>query len=341
VTEIVSDARTGELCRCVRVAAPQDVPPPAERTIDIALLDMNHGYPNVGHDAIVDTVRRVAETLRGELARAGAAVRVVSYAVRDRLMIPPHPGERFLLYLGSGGPGHIDPRCNRRECEETGEIVESAAWEEALFALFDAIAEHEQAALLGVCHTFGVLCRWAGIARPVLRGREKGGKSSGVRDYTLTAQALRHPWFKGLAAALPDGRHLPVIDSRYYDLIPTVQPFPPGMAAIAFETNPDGSAGEALTMCEFARAPDGRTPRIFAVNDHPEIGESAHLRELLDRKLARSEITQDWYDTRAALLSMLAQNGHSEPARLLGRRYTFSDLVRAHLARLVRSLARA
>ena len=37
--------------------------------------------------------------------------------------------------------------------------------------LFDAIHAHEEAALIGVCHTFGVLCRWSGAA---------AGRSSGA-----------------------------------------------------------------------------------------------------------------------------------------------------------------
>ena len=46
-----------------------------------------------------------------------------------------------------------------------------------------------------MCHTFGVMCRWLGIADAVLRGPEKGGKSFGIVDNLLTDAALEHPWF--------------------------------------------------------------------------------------------------------------------------------------------------
>jgi hypothetical protein len=51
-----------------------------------------------------------------------------------------------------------------------------------------------------VCHSFGVLCRWSGIARPVLRGPEKGGKSTGVLENALTGEAAENPWFGRFAA---------------------------------------------------------------------------------------------------------------------------------------------
>ena len=45
---------TTSLVQYVRVGSDRDVPPPTDRAIDIALLDMNHRWPNMGHDGLVD-----------------------------------------------------------------------------------------------------------------------------------------------------------------------------------------------------------------------------------------------------------------------------------------------
>ena len=119
------------------------------------------------------------------------------------------------------GPGHLDPRLNdgvvgraRRASPRT------RPGRPPLFELFDRIRADADAALLAVCHTFGVMCRWLGVADAVLRGPEKGGKSTGIVENVLTDAALAHPWFSRFAEALPDGRRLRVLDNRLYDLIP-------------------------------------------------------------------------------------------------------------------------
>ena len=86
------------------------------------------------------------------LEQAGLAARVLSYDVRSRGMIPEPPGDRLRLYIGTGGPGHIDPRRNDGASEGTQGIVEDPSWEAPLFRLFDAVRADETAALLAVCH---------------------------------------------------------------------------------------------------------------------------------------------------------------------------------------------
>ena len=98
-----------------------------------------------------------------------------------------------------------------------------------------AIQAAEEAALLAVCHTFGVMCRWSGAARPVLRGADKGGKSVGLLENLLTPEALAHPWFSRFADELPDRRRLPILDHRLYDLIPGPQPLPAGALPIGYD----------------------------------------------------------------------------------------------------------
>src|SRR5262249_52337890 len=156
-----------------------------------------------------------------------------------------------------------------------------------------------EAALLAVCHSFGILCRWSGAAEPRLRGPEKGGKRSGVLENVLTPEAQAHPWFGRFAAELPDGRRLRVVESRLFDLIPR-QPQLRGILPIGRETaGVAGPPGEALTMLEFARDGGGTLPRVFGVNHHPEIVDRSRQLMLLRRKLERGEVSQEWYAERA------------------------------------------
>src|SRR5438045_9516609 len=87
-------------------------PPPDPDRIDVAILDMNHSWPNVGHDSLVHAVLETAEEFRDRLVGNGMKVRALSYDVRRRFMIPDAPNGRFGLYIGTGGPGHPDPRKN-------------------------------------------------------------------------------------------------------------------------------------------------------------------------------------------------------------------------------------
>src|SRR5436305_10937366 len=140
--------------------------------IDVAILDMNHLWPNVGHDSLVHAVLECAEAMREELVPRGLKVRVISFDVRRRLAIPPSPNGRFRLYIGTGGPGHLDPRFNDGVSEVSQGINETIDWEAPLFRLFDDIRKHPAAALLAVCHSFGLVCRWANVAHPRLRERK-------------------------------------------------------------------------------------------------------------------------------------------------------------------------
>ena len=304
--------------------AEDSVPEPLRDSLDVALLDMNHSWPNIGHDALVHAVLEAALEFRPLLDRSQACVRVISFDVRRRHMLPSTGGGRFGLVIGTGGPGHLDPRENDGSSDASQGISESAEWELPLFRLFDAVLSDESSALIAVCHSFGMLCRWSGIARPVLRSE----KSSGMPLNRLSREAVRHPWFEQFAHELPDREHFRVIDNRLFDLALE----DPGKALpVAFEAGGDS----ALTMVELARDQGGIMPRVLGMNHHPEIIDREHIMQVLDEKRSRGEVSERWYEERVRTMRDLFQGENERQSRLTSN-YTFLEPLRFHLERLIR-----
>ena len=298
--------------------------PPAERTkLDVAILDMNHAWPNVGHDSLVHAVVEAAEGLREELKAAGLRVRIISFDVRRRHQIPQADG-RFLLYAGTGGPGHLDPRENDGISEHSQGIAETAEWEKPLFELFDGILADEQAALIAICHSFGLLCRWSGVARPELRSE----KSSGMPLNVLTAEAMAHPWFSQFAQQLDDQRHFRVVDNRLFDLVS--ESTKAGMP-VAIES----ADSRVLTMVELARHSDSGMPRIVGANHHPEIVDREHIRAVLEEKRAHGEVDERWYRERAHTMDELFHGENERQSRLTSH-YSLLGPLRHQLTRMLR-----
>jgi hypothetical protein len=292
--------------------------------VDVALLDMNHSWPNVGHDSLVHIVLEAAATLRDELERAGVKVRLLSHDVRRRNAIPASPNGRFQIYIGTGGPGHLDPRLNDGKHEWSQGVDESEAWEAPLFRLFDDILADRNAAMIAVCHSFGLVCRWSGVAAPMLRGE----KSSGMPLNRLSREALQHPWFAQFARELPDHQHFRVVDNRLFDLI---LESPGKSIPIAFEA----AGSTALTMIELARDASGAMPRFIGVNHHPEIIDRDHIMQVLDEKRAHGEVSDRWYTERATTMRDLFRGEQERQSRLTSQ-YTLIEPLRYQLARVVR-----
>jgi hypothetical protein len=323
----------------VRIEQPSDVPAEDPGAVDVAVLDMNHGWANLGHDSLVHAIQDAVCDVLPELEAASLRVRALSFDVR-RGGVVPAPPPRFALYLGTGGPGHLDPHLNDGTSPGSQGLAEDPSWEGPAFALFDAIAATPGAALLAVCHTFGVLCRWSGAAESVLRPEQKGGKSAGILENVLTPEAQVHPWFSHLAEELPDHRRLRVVDHRLFDLIPA-GPLPKGATAIGFETlGPGGPPGDALTMLEFARDEESSLPRVFGVNHHPEIVDRSRQRMILEKKRARGEVTDAWYADRMQLLSQYPDEATDQGLHLTSD-FTLLGPLRFHLYRALARRARA
>jgi hypothetical protein len=328
-------------CLYARVERDADRPPADPAIIDVALLDMHHGWPNLGHDAIVHAVQNVVCDWQPALAAAGLSFRVISYDVRRGLQVPEPPPGRHAIYLGTGGPGHLDPRRNDGRSEGSQGIAEDPSWEPPLFALFDRIRADQSAALLAVCHTFGVMCRWLGIADARLRGPEKGGKSAGILENVLTPEAAAHPWFGRFSRELPDRRRFRVLENRLYDLIPRQDPPGHGVVAIAYETQGvGGPPGDALTMVEVARDDTGAMPRILGVNHHPEIVNRPRQLTILRKRMERGEVSPAWFAERSAALTQDIEE-HGDRALQLTSSYTLFGPLRYYLLREARRRAAA
>jgi len=321
----------------VRVERPEDLPPADPRLVDVAVLDMNHGWPNLGHDCLVHALLDDACELLPLAAETGVRVRAVSFDVRRSGMIPEGPGGRFAVYVGTGGPGHIDPYANDGVSAESQGIHENPSWQAPLFRVFDRIVADEEAALLAVCHTFGVMCQWSGLADPVLRGPEKGGKSTGVLENVLSPEACDHPWFRRFGEELGEGGRLRIMDNRLFDLIPRAGAFGDGAVPIGWETlGIGGPPGDAVTMIELARDAGGLMPRVFGVNHHPEVVNRERQLAIFQQKLERGEVDEQWVAERREVLTRNYPGEDSEQRLQLTSDYTLLLPLRFHVWRQVR-----
>lgn len=317
----------------IRIESTRDIPPTDAKAIDVAVLDMHHGRPNLSHDSVVSAVRLVSGYFRPFLSSADLTIRVLSYDVRGTLVIPEPPGGRFSLYIGTGGPGHFDPRRNDGEQPWSQGVRDDVSWEGALFKLFEAISDTRDVALIGICYTFGLLCRWSGVAHPRVRGGEKGGRSSGARENVLSIEAAAHPWFSRFARELGSTRFR-VMEDRMFDLVPAM--FPDGITPLAWEPADPGYDSDAVTMVEFARDRRNVMPRIWGMQFHPEIIDRKHALAVVEKKRERREVSEAWYRERIeSLSSRLAREDFQEALRLTAQ-HTLLLPLEYHVARLVR-----
>jgi hypothetical protein len=109
----------------------------------------------------------------------------------------------------------------------------------------------------------------------------------------------------------------------------------PAGSALAYE-NDDR---DALTIVELARDPGGVMPRILGMNHHPEIIDRAHLRRVLDEKLERGEVTEQWYRERDNVFKELVSDEAREATLRRTSRYTWLAPLEFHLQRIVRDRA--
>ena len=222
--------------RHLRVRAVERTAGPARsRTrarVDVAVLDMNHGWPNLGHDSLVHAVMDAscevtARARGGRAARAGAVVRraPLGHAAGAR------PEPRFSLYLGTGGPGHLDPRANDGVRPESQGIREDAV---VGASRRSAVRRDPAPTSRRRCSPSATpsACCAAGRARPrpCCAGRRRASAAASSR----TCWRCRRPSTPGSAASpssLGPSARLRVVENRLFDLIPARGGFPAGRRA--------------------------------------------------------------------------------------------------------------
>lgn len=309
----------------VRVERAGDEPPAVRSLLDVAVLDMHHGFPNLGHASVVDRLMRIGQEERRRLGSPGPGVRVVSYDVRLGAAVPSS-ASRFALVVGTGGPGALDPRENDGVSPWAQGVREDPSWEAPLWRFFDALLAAGTTGFLGICHSFGLLARWAGFGAAVLRPEEKG-KSAGVVRNLLTEAARTHPWFGGYWGS--SGGAVQVLDSRLFDILPRAGG--PGLV-LSYEATPEGDRGDAITMVEMDRFRDG-LPRVWAVNHHPEIGDAGEQRARLLRIAASRQLSEEWLGERIRALEAWNASDAAEKRLQATSAFTLEGPVRAILAR--------
>ena len=90
-----------------RVEPGEPLPKAEDGICDIAVLDMHHGWPNLGHNSIVQAVREAACDFEPLIRKAHLKVRVFSFDVRRAGLLPEPPGGRFADGRYSGAAAAI------------------------------------------------------------------------------------------------------------------------------------------------------------------------------------------------------------------------------------------
>ena len=94
-------------------------------------------------------------------------------------------------------------------------------------------------------------------------------------------------------------------------------------------------------MMELARDRGGLMPRVFGVNHHPEIVDRARQMMLLQKKRERGEVTREWSDERARIMSETHPDDREDRLLHLTSDYTLLGPLRFYLYRQVRERAAA
>lgn len=157
--------------------------------IRVAILDMYNNQPGEG-------MRCIRQLLHRAQSDNDVTFEVVEFNVRAENAVPALD---FDIYISSGGPG--SPL-------ESGE-----AWEPLFFEFVDKLLAHNEVQenkkyLLGICHSFQLLCRHLGVGTV----SKRKSTSFGVLPMHLTTAGHRDP----VLHALPEPFY--AVDSRDYQV---------------------------------------------------------------------------------------------------------------------------
>ena len=303
LTDCPSTAEHGG-CEYARVERAGDLPPAEPDVIDVALLDMHHGWPNLGHDALVHAVQNAVCDLQTAWLPpdCGSACSPTTCGGATDPGAARGPS-RHLRRHGRAGP----PRSamNDGRVARLAGHREDPRWEAPLFGLFDRIrADERRRAARGLPH----------LRRHVpLAGRRRGRparrrtRAARARASSRTCSRTRPQSTRGsggsrascpISGACACSTTVSTTSSRGPARCRTAS------TIIAHETlGVGGPRGEALTMVEFARDADGVMPRDLRREPPSRDREPAQAADDPAQALERGEVTPEWYAERVAALT--------------------------------------
>lgn len=147
-----------------------------KKSVKIAIIDMNNGYPNQG-------MRGIEEILQQFKEESEADVQCRVFDTRQKNEVPDLS---FDIYISSGGPG--SPFDGEHE-----------SWEDSFFKLIDQIEQHnlqneKKKYMFFICHSFQLACRKFNLGKVVRRK----SNAFGIFPVSLTTNGKREVLFQGL-----------------------------------------------------------------------------------------------------------------------------------------------
>lgn len=149
------------------------------RTVKIAVIDLNNGVPNQGLRCLRDLLKQTGET-RSDLD--------VAFDFFDARHQGELPDIKYDIFISSGGPGS--------PYDGQGQV-----WEKDYFNLVDRIYTHNQNGnpqkkyVFFICHSFQMMVRFFGLAEVIRRKSE----SFGIFPVHKTEAGKADPLLQGLA----------------------------------------------------------------------------------------------------------------------------------------------
>ncbi|WP_432714819.1 type 1 glutamine amidotransferase [Pedobacter sp.] len=166
-----------------------------KKTIKVAVIDMNDGFPNQG-------MRGILTVLEKYTADSDFELRPFVFDLRQKNELPD---TSFDIYISSGGPG--SPFAG-----------EGQAWENSFFDLLDALDAYNlqtsgpKKYVFLICHSFQMACRKYGLGKVT----QRNSPAFGIFPISMTSEGAQDPVFQGLPNPFyaVDSRDWQVISSQ-------------------------------------------------------------------------------------------------------------------------------
>jgi len=250
------------------------------RTIKIAVIDLNNGVPNQGLRCLHDLLKHTCERL---------SVCERTFAFFDTRHKGEVPDIDYDIFISSGGPG-------------SPYDGQGLAWEKNYFNLVDRIYGHNQNGnpqkkyVFFICHSFQMMVRFFGLAEVVKRHSE----SFGIFPIHKTEAGKADPLFQGLADPFygSDFRNWQVIQPNHRQLTNL------GAKILCIEKIRPHVPYERAVMAMRI------SPEMVGTQFHPE-GDPASFKWHLHHPEKKERIIKRWGLEKYELMQGLADNAET------------------------------